>query len=106
MARYLVTTAEEAINWEGKQRGVERVLRNVKNLLLLRMGEIPYDRYRGLDAAISDLPKADLERVLLIEVDRALLWEEDAEAVSAEAVMQEDGSVVLQVVIETDAEAV
>lgn len=105
MARYLVTTKDDTIEWEGAREGLNRVLQNAKNLLLCRMGEIPFDRFRGLDVAISELPLADLEKALMIEVDRALSYEDECEAVEARAVPQTDGTVYFEVVIETDAEA-
>ena len=54
---------------------VRRRAANAKNLLMTRRGEIPYDRARGFDASLYDLPIAKLREKLPAEMDRLMLWE-------------------------------
>ena len=84
---------------------VPRTLQNAKNLLMTRMGEVPYDRYRGFDPAIFDLPLARLREELLPELDRVMLWEPDCEVVDAEAYVTEDGATVITCTVEIGGEA-
>ena len=94
MAMYEITTKAGEIDFECSGDRVKRTVQNCKNLLLCRRGEVPYDRLRGLDPAIFDLPKRALEEALMQEVDRALMWEPDAEAVRAWTEV-EDGETVI-----------
>lgn len=104
MARYTIDNLPAPVDFSAGTDWVERTVRNCKNLLMLRKGELPYDRQRGLDPALFDLGIDEMNDVLLQEVDRALLWEPDAEAVSAEAEMLPNTAVVIRVVIEIDEE--
>lgn len=86
MARYEINNIPGEIDFECVRNGeVARVLQNAKNLLMTRKGEIPYDRQRGFDASLFDLPKPELDAALLPELDRVMLWEPRAEVVSATA---------------------
>ena len=55
MARYIIDNLPGPIDFEGTGM-VRRTVQNCKNLLMLRMGEVPYDRLRGLNPALFDLP--------------------------------------------------
>lgn len=84
MAVYTLDNRPAAINWEAKGE-TARTLQNCKNLLMLRMGEVPYDRLRGLDPAIFDAPVSDLRGRLRREAELALGWEPDARVIAARA---------------------
>ena len=99
MARYRIDTIPAPIDFQATDP-VRRTLQNAKNLLMTRMGEIPYDRFRGLDPRIFDLPAALMQERLMQEVDRVLMWEPDAEAVEAGFEMVGYGEVVIWVIIE------
>ena len=99
MARYEITNIPGAIDFEIGDDFIKRTLQNAKNLLMCRMGEIPYDRRRGFDASLFDLPVDELQSALLPELDRVMLWEPDVEVVSATAKL-ENGVTVIQCVIE------
>lgn len=99
MAQYQIDNVASPINF---QEGdiILRTLQNAKNLLMCRMGEVPYDRYRGFDPALYDLPIDELRVELLPELDRVMMWEPDVEVVDAEATLLENGDVYIKVIIE------
>ena len=99
MAQYVVTDAPGAIDFECDSDFTLRTLQNVRNLLLCRKGEVPFDRLRGLDPALFDMPLNEAEEALLPELDRVMLWEPDAEVVSAE--LEADGDrMIIRCVVE------
>ena len=99
MARYEITNEPAAIDFECNNDFRRRRLQNAKNLLMLEFGEVPFDRQRGFDARLYDLPITELEERLLPELDRALLWEPDVDVVSATC-QQVDGGVLIRCVVE------
>ena len=99
MAQYQIDNIASPINFQESDI-VLRTLQNAKNLLMCRMGEDPYDRYRGFDPALFDLPIDKLQTELLPELDRVMLWEPDVEVVDAEASLLANGSVYIKVIVE------
>lgn len=99
MAQYQIDNIASPIDWQ-EDDIVQRTLQNAKNLLMCRMGEVPYDRYIGFDPALYDLPIGELETELLPELDRVMMWEPDVEVVDAEATLLDDGSVYIKAIIE------
>ena len=99
MARYEISNIPGPIDFECRDSAVRRTVQNCKNLLMCRMGEVPYDRLRGFDPALYDLPLDEMREVLLPELDRVMLWEPEAEVVSARASL-ELGQTVIRCVIE------
>jgi len=75
---------------------MERTVRNCKNLLMTKMGEVPYDRYRGFDPALYHLSVGQLNQRLLRELDRVMLWEPEAEVVWAKASLLPDGRTLIR----------
>lgn len=104
MAQYVITNDPTAIDFECDGDILARTLQNAKNLLLLRKGEVPFDRQRGLDAVLFDLPLSDAEQALLPELDRVMLWEPDVEVVSAEFDINDAGETIIRCVVETEIE--
>ena len=104
MAQYVITNEPGRIDFECDSDMLERTLQNAKNLLMLRRGEVPFDRQRGLDPALFDLPLSEAEEALLPELDRVMLWEPDVEVVSAEFDINAAGETIIRCVIETDLE--
>lgn len=102
MAMYEVTSEPAPLDFECTTAGdvVQRTIRNAKNLIMLRMGEIPYDRQRGLDPIIFDLPYDEAEAMIVQELDRCMLWEPDAEVVEGWLELKDDGETVVHCVIE------
>ena len=102
MAQYKITNDPYSVDFSLTNGNglVRRTVQNAKNLLLCRMGEIPYDRSRGFNHGLFDLPQKELDEALLPELDRVMMWEPDVEVVSAKATRQTDGSTRLEVVIE------
>jgi hypothetical protein len=98
--QYIVNNIPGEIDFhiDGDREG--RIVQNVKNLLLTRMGEIPYDRQRGFDQNLYDLPINEFRDILMEELDRVLLWEPGAEAVSAEILRTDETRVYFAVTIE------
>lgn len=99
MAQYEIDNAPYPIDFQESDL-ILRTLQNAKNLLMCHMGEVPYDRYRGFDPALYDLPIESLRAELLPELDRVMMWEPDAEIVAAEAKLTEDGGVYIRVILE------
>ena len=99
MAQYEISNIPGSIDFECNNSLLKRTIQNAKNLLMCRKGEVPFDRQRGFDPALFDLPMEELQRRLLPELDRVMLWEINAEVVSAKATM-EAGETVIRCVIE------
>ncbi len=102
MAMYEITSAPAPLDFECTMVSsmTERTIRNAKNLITLRMGEIPYDRQRGLNPAIFDLPYNKAEAAIVQELDRCMLWEPDAEVVEGWIELNEDGESIVHCVIQ------
>ena len=103
MARYTITTEGRPIDFTLDSDYVRRTIQNAQNLLMCRMGEVPYDRQRGLDPALFDLPLEEFRSRLLPELDRVMLWEPDAEVVSA-SLRSVDGEIIIDCEIEISAD--
>ena len=103
MALYQIDNIPSPIDWQADDI-IQRTLQNAKNLLMCRMGEVPYGRYRGIDPSIFDLPMNDMRTELLPELDRVMLWEPDVEVQDAEATLLKDGSVYIKVILDVTIE--
>lgn len=101
MARYEITNEQKPIEFEGLSE-VKRIVQNCKNLLMTRLGEVPFDRLRGFNWALFDLPAEEFRTRLLPEVDRVLLWEPRAEAVDATFTLNKDMETVIKVIVEVE----
>ena len=99
MAQYQIDNLPSPINFQSDDV-VLRTLQNAKNLLMCHMWEVPYDRFRGFDPALYDLPINQFQAELLPELDRIMIYEPDAEVVDAEAKLLEDGSIYIKVILE------
>ena len=95
MAQYQITNRPSPIDFECNNDIILRTVQNAKNLLMCRMGEVPYDRYRGFE-----LPLPELQEKLLPELDRIMLWEPDVEIVDGECAMDENGDIIITATIE------
>lgn len=99
MARYEIDNVASPIDFQESDI-ILRTLQNAKNLMMCRMGEVPYDRYRGFDPAVYDLPINELRNELLPELDRVMMWEPDVEVVDAEAELLENGETYIKATVE------
>ena len=99
MAQYQIDNVASPIDFQ-EDDIILRTLQNAKNLLMCHMGEIPYDRYRGFDPALFDLPIEEMREELLPELDRVMMWEPDVEVVDAEATLFKDRTVYIKVIVE------
>lgn len=98
--QYVIDNRPSPIDFS-KDDYTRRILQNAKNLLMLRMGEVPYDRLRGFDPALFDLPLPRLREELLPELDRVMLWEPHAEVVDADAEIDEEtGNIIITCTLE------
>ncbi len=102
MALYEITSEDAPLDFEMTMASdmLKRTIQNCKNLLMCRKGEIPYDRLRGLDPAIFDLPYDEAEALIVQELDRAMLWEPDAEVNTGWLEINGDGETIVHCVIE------
>lgn len=104
MAQYEITNLPEQIDFECSNSLLRRTLQNAKNLLMCRMGEVPFDRQRGLDPSLYDLPIAEASERLMPELDRVMMWEPDVEVVSGSIEREKSGRTIIRCVIETQLE--
>lgn len=81
---------------------LRRALQNAKNLIMCRMGEVPYDRYRGFNPRIFDLPIEEFRQELMPELNRLMMWEPDISVVNAEANLDENGEVYILATVYTN----
>lgn len=100
MARYQINNRQEPVDFEIGDNMVARTVQNAKNLLMIQMGEVPYDRLRGFDPALYHLPMEEMRMALLPELDRVMMWEPDVEVASATATVDDNGEILITVVIE------
>lgn len=100
MAKYTITNQTAPLRFDIGGDAVQRTLQNAKNLLMCAMGEVPYDRLRGFDRSLYDLPEKEFREQLLPELDRMLLWEPDAEVADAEFGADENGAIVITATID------
>lgn len=101
MYLYEVTSEETPLDFEctTAEKLVERTLRNVKNLLMLRKGEVPYNRQRGLDPVIFELPYAEANGRLMEELDRCMRWEPDVEVTDGWLEINDAGETIVHCVV-------
>ena len=99
MALYQIDNRASPVDFETTDP-VRRSLQNAKNLLMTRMGEVPYDRTRGMNPELFDLPIAEIRDRMMPEIDRCMRWEPDVSAQSAEATLDENGDLYIKVIVE------
>jgi len=85
MAQYIITNTKKDIPFEDCTDEVRRVIQNAKNLIMTQLGEVPFDRLRGFDRGLYNLPIDQFRIELPKEIDRVLLWEPRCKMVSATA---------------------
>lgn len=98
MAMYQIDNIPSPIDFKPTD-SVMRILQNAKNLLMCKKGEIPYDRSRGFDPALYDLPIDEMRRELMPELDRVMIWEPGVSVVSAEATILKGGGIYIKVIL-------
>lgn len=98
MARFQIDNVDYPIDFQTTDI-LLRTLQNAKNLLMCHMGEVPYDRFRGFNAQLYDLPLTELNDELIPELDRIMEWDPDIVVEDAQANLLEDGSVYIRVII-------
>ena len=101
MAEYVIDNVASPIDFQGTNM-LKRTLQNAKNLLMCRIGEVPFDRYRGFDTKLFELPAVEFNDELMPELDRLMMWEPDAEVVSAEGTLLPDNQAYIRVTIEVN----
>ena len=99
MAEYKIDNIPAPIDFQ-EDDIIGRTIQNAKNLLMCRIGEVPYDRLRGFDQALFDLPLPLLQNELVPELDRVMMWEPDVEVVDATASLMDDGGVYILATID------
>lgn len=91
---YEITNLPGVVEFVPASESEKRIVANAKNLLMTRRGEIPYDRLRGFDTALYDLPMQELRERLPAELDRVMLWEPAAEVRRCSAEKTADGTLI------------
>lgn len=102
MAQYEITSEDIPLDFEITMAKdmTERTLRNAKNLIMIRRGEIPYDRNRGLDQRIFHMTLSEANAVIVREMDRVMLWEPDVEVVDAWVEPGDEGLSVIHCIVD------
>lgn len=101
MALYEIDNRPVPIDFEaGVGNVIQRTIQNAKNLLMTRMGEVPYDRMRGFDASLFNLPMDRFRQELMPELDRVMMWEPDVEVADADAWLDGNGEIYIRVILE------
>jgi len=99
MALYQIDNVASPINFEETDL-IKRTLQNAKNLLMCRMGEVPYNHYRGMDPSLFDLPIPNMRMELLPELDRVMTLEPDVTVMDAEAALLPNGDTYIKVIVD------
>ncbi len=99
MAIYEIDNSPTPIDFQ-ENNILTRTLQNAKNLLMCHMGEVPFDRYRGFDVSLYDLPIPAFNEELMPELDRLMIYEPDITVKSAKGSLLEDGSIYVKVTVE------
>ena len=99
MAQYVIDNIASPINFQGTDE-VTRVLQNANNLLMCSMGEVPYDRLRGFDAKLYDLPLEQFRDELMPELDALMAYEPRASVMSAKASLMQNNQIYIQATVE------
>lgn len=73
MAQYEIDNVAVPIDFQESDI-IQRTLQNAKNLLMCEMGEVPYDRYRGLDTSLFDLPFEEFTAKLAVYLIALMLF--------------------------------
>jgi hypothetical protein len=98
MAQYEITTETRPILWESV--GLERVLQNCRNLMLLQAGEVPYGRWRGIDPALFHMTREETNYSLVPELDRVMQAEPRVQVADGWCEMRDtDGTAVYHCVV-------
>lgn len=102
MAQYEITTEAIPLDFESTMEKdmLERTIRNAKNLLMTRRGEIPFDRQRGIDPTLFDIPINQAQDLIAAELDRVMLWEPDVEVADGWVERDENGETVVHCIVE------
>lgn len=102
MALYEITSEDLPLDFECTMESdmLERTIRNAKNLLMCQKGEIPFDRQRGIDQSLFDLPFDQANGLITQELDRVMLWEPDVEVDSAWLERDERGETIVHCILE------
>jgi len=101
MAQYQIDNVASPINFQTADKTL-RTLQNAKNLLMCCMGEVPYDRLRGFDQGILELPMTEIDDELIPELDRIMMWEPDVEVEDAETTLLDNGNIYIKVIIDVN----
>lgn len=100
MGKYKIDNRPTPIDFECGHDLLARTIQNAKNLLMTSKGDVPYDRLRGFDVALLDLPIVELRRRLLPELDRVMLWEPDVGVESADCYFDAGGELVIEATLD------
>mgnify|MGYP003305104733 CR=1 FL=1 len=98
--RYQIDNLPQPIMTGGTE--TERILQNCKNMLMTKLGEVPYCRSVGFDVRLLDLPVSQLQHELCRELDRMLMAEPRAELVTADCRLNRSGEVYITMTIEVE----
>ena len=100
MAEYVISTSNPVLNWTAT--GNERIVQNVLNLIRTFRYSVGYDRTRGINPAVVDMPLNEAVMVYTAEIYRVVeLYEPRATVTSVSfSGLDDDGNMDFEVAIE------
>lgn len=102
--QYQISNRPSEIDFECGRDGTKRILQNIHNLLMTQMGEVPFDRMRGLPPQIYEMPMGELEGIILPLLDAMLAYEPRATATDVEVTTGADGRLYILCTVEIEDE--
>jgi len=100
LAEYVISTSNPVLNWTAT--GNERIVQNVLNLIRTFRYSVGYDRTRGINPAVVDMPLNEAVMVYTAEIYRVVeLYEPRATVTSVSfSGLDDDGNMDFEVAIE------
>ena len=100
MAQYQITNRPAPIDFECNNDIILRTVQNAKNLLMCRMGEVPYDRYRTPDVESRYFAAQGRYSYFALPGRYNNMSLPDVEIVDGECAMDENGDIIITATIE------
>ena len=95
MAIFTINNMGGAVDFETREY-YARTLQNAKNLLRLRLGEVPYNRKAGLDSQLDHMAHGDLKRIITAEVERVMAFEPDVRVKAVRVMPAKAGEIYIE----------
>lgn len=98
--QYRVSNTRSEIDFECGRNGDKRILQNVHNLLMTMMGEVPFDRMRGVYGGIYDMSAPDADGVILPLLDAVMTYEPRVSVIETDTQNDDEGNLIITLTVE------